>query len=499
MTNGLGATDIGTRGVTGGIFLEMMHRIRAYYADTYGADSDQLKASSDGHRFEPRVAGIIWGQILREQSDRITIRLRRQFDTDPRNVTLDGANIRAIRVSNRDNGAIETYTGRMFLDATYEGDLAAAAGVPYRLGREGRAEFNEPMAGVIYRKWPHEPPDASSTGLGDNAIQAYNYRLCLTDDPANRVEIPKPPRYNRDEYVSLIDDIRNNVLTGPLEREMEMDGIGRVTNMIRLPNRKTDANHQHLAFLSTDLAEENWPWPTSTWEWRDRYAVRLREYILGVLWFAQNEPELPADFRERCRRWGLARDEYGDNGHFPRQVYVREGRRIEGEYRFTAHDALPIAEGSRPPVDATSITASHYWIDSHACRKREPNTVHLEGIFSYPVRPYTVPYGVIVPKKIDNLFTPVPVSASHCGFGTLRMEPCWIAMGEAAGTAAALCLAHNVAPRDLDIEALQEKLLDGGAVLVYFTDSSPSHPNHRDHQCRALRDPASVQHSWTAM
>jgi hypothetical protein len=246
--------------------------------------------------------------------------------------------------------------------------------------------------------------------------------------------------------------------------------------MVELPNGKTDANNQHLAFISTDLPEENWQWPTAGWAWRDSFALRLRDYTLGLFWFAQNDPELPEWFREQTRPYGLARDEYADNGHFPRQVYVREGRRIEGEYLFTAHDALPVAEGERPPLHENSITASHYAIDSHAVRKREAGRAHLDGFLSLRTRPYTVPYGVIVPRQVEGLLTPVPVSATHLGYGTLRMEPCWMALGEAAGTAASLAIEGGVAPRQISLDSLQHHLLEHQAVLIYYEDLDPAHP-----------------------
>jgi outer membrane protein assembly factor BamB len=293
------------------------------------------------------------------------------------------------------------------------------------------------------------------------------------------VPIEKPADYRREDYASLVDDIRQNRVPAPPEtprREQAWDGIGRVVNMVTLPNHKTDANNQHAALLSTDLPEENWPWPTASWEWRDCYAKRLRDYTLGLLWFVQNDPELPEDFRTRSRAWGLAKDEYGDNGHFPRQVYVREGRRIEGDHLFTAHDALPIQPHGRPPIYVDSITASHYSLDSHAVRKREPGRVHLDGFFSYPTAPYTVPYGVIVPKNVEGLLIPVPVSGTHVGFSTLRMEPCWMALGEAAGVAASLSVRDQVTPRKIRIADLQEKLLAHGAVLIYFQDVKPGHP-----------------------
>jgi hypothetical protein len=204
----------------------------------------------------------------------------------------------------------------------------------------------------------------------------------------------------------------------------------------------------------------------------------------------QNDAELPQAFRRECLKWGLARDEYVDNGNFPRQVYVREGRRIEGEYLFTAHDALPKAgggEGGRPPVHRDSITASHYALDSHAHHKREAGRVHLDGFLSHPTKPYTVPYRVIVPRGVENVLAPVPVSGTHIGFSTLRMEPCWMALGEAAGEAAHLAIRDGVAVRSVNIDALQDALLEKHAVLMYFKDVKPGDADFAAVQKAGLR------------
>ncbi len=479
--NGLGATDITTRGATGGLFREFVQRIRAAYVAEYGADSPQVRDCSDGYHFEPHVAEAVFEAMLAEQPSITTLR-RRQFDALPENLVKQGARLVEITVRDRDSGAIERYRGGCFVDATYEGDLAAAAGAPFSTRREGRDETGESLAGRVYKRWGGAV-DPASTHEGDETIQAYNYRLCLTREPDNRLPIPRPAVYDRAEYLSLIDDIVERRTTGGTVPE----GIARLTNMVSLPNGKFDANNQHFAFLSTDLPEENYPWPTADWAWRDRFALRLRDYTLGLFWFAQHDQAVPAEFRHACLEWGLAADEYRDNGGFPRQVYVREGRRVEGEYRFSGHDALPVADGARPPVAADSITASHYPIDSHAHRKREPERWHLDGFLSQPTRPYTVPYGVIVPREVDGLLVPVAVSATHLGFGTLRMEPCWMAMGQAAGTAAHLALAAGVAPRRLDPLPLQLQLLDDGAVLVYFRDAAPGDPGYAALQLLALR------------
>lgn len=491
--NGLGATDIATRGSTTGLFAEFISRVKQYYVTKYGADSKQVKDCSDGFHFEPSVGEIVLEQMLSDHKDKVKVLKMRQFDAEDQNIVLTNDRIEKIRIKNRDTNQMEEYIGKVFVDATYEGDLGAAARVPFRLGREGKDEFNEPGAGRVYKYWGG-PEGEGSTFQGDNAVQSYNYRLCLTNNPANRVEVKKPLKYNREEYASLVEDVwtgrhtgvamlniteqmleenRKHIAKGnPSKIPGDVWGIARITNMVSLPNEKTDANNQHMAFISTDLPEENWAWPTSDWAWRDTFAQRLRDYIQGLVWFAQNDQALPEHFRKAAKEWGFAKDEYTDNGNFPRQVYVREGRRFEGMYFFTAKDAVPVAAGMRPPVHSSSITASHYALDSHAVRKREPNKIHLDGFLSYPSDVYTVPYGVIVPKKVDNLLLPVPVSGSHIGFSTIRMEPCWMALGQAAGVASALAIDKQVKVRNIDVSELQKILLDQNATLMYYKDVS---------------------------
>ena len=489
--NGLGATDIATRAATSGLFGEFVSRIKQYYMETYGESSEQVKMCSEGYHFEPSVAAKVFDAMLEQYKDKITIRVMRQFDSDTKHIVLRNDRIEQIQIINRLSGQMESYSGKIFLDATYEGDLAAAAGVPFRVGREGKDEFNEPGAGKVYKYWGGNEGEGT-TYQNDNSVQAYNYRMCLTNNPANRITISKPANYNRNDYISLIEDVwtgrttladmlkvtpemmesnRKHIAAGnSTQVPGDVWGIDKITNIVHVPNQKTDANNQHRAFISTDLPEENWPWPTAGWEWRDRYAQRLREYTLGLFWFAQNDKELPAHFREAALEWGLAKDEYTDNQNFPRQVYVREGRRFEGINFFTANDALPVVPGGRPPLHETSITASHYALDSHAVLKREPNRVHLDGFISYPTAVYTVPYGVIVPKQVDNLLLPVPVSGSHIGFSTLRMEPCWMALGQAAGVAAALAIDHQVKVQRVDISKMQSALINQKSTLIYFKD-----------------------------
>lgn len=507
--NGLGATDLATRGATTGLFTDFVSRIKAHYVQKYGPNSEQVKASQEGYHFEASVAEQVFEEMLAAHKQHIEVRKLMQFDAAPTNITLAGRSISTIKVLNRATKATETISGKVFLDATYEGDLGAAAGVPFVVGREGKDEYNEPGAGQVYKYW-RGPESPESSFQRDNAVQSYNYRLCLTNDKSNSLRVEKPEKYNREEYVSLIEDVLTGRHTGASMLEVteamlkenrahilkggktkipgDVWGIAKITNMVALPNKKTDANNQHMAFISTDLPEENWPWPTSGWDWRDKFAQRLKAYTLGLIYFAQNDSALPQQFREAALEWGLAKDEYQDNANFPRQVYVREGRRFQGVYFFTAKDALPVQEGGRPPIHPSSITASHYALDSHAVRKREPGKVHLDGFLSYPSAVYTVPLGVIVPKQIDNLLLPVPVSGSHIGFSTLRMEPCWMAMGQAAGVTAALALeGSSVKVQQVDQGKLQEALLSQNATLIYYKDVNPADPDFKMVQYMGLR------------
>lgn len=509
--NGLGATDIATRGATTGLFSEFTEAIKQHYTDTYGAESQQVKDCSDGFHFEPSVAEKIFGDMIAAEGRLIDVRTMRQFNFSTGDIVMtdNGRRIASIRVIDRLTGKEEFYEGKIFVDATYEGDLGAAARVPFRIGREAAWEFDEPGAGRTYEYWKSTPAEGS-TGEADNAVQAYNYRLCLTRDTTQLVPFFKPERYDRSEYESLVEDVwtgrhtwkamrdvtpemmernRRHLLEGGERSITPWDswGIEKLVTINTEPNGKTDANNQHAAFISTDLPEENWPWPTASWEWRDRFAQRLRDYTLGLFWFAATDTALPPQFRREIGKWGFSAQEYKDNGNFPRQVYVREGRRFEGMYFFTAKDALPVVEGGRPPVHATSITASHYALDSHAARKRETGRVHLDGFISYPTAVYTVPYGVIVPKEVENLLLPVPVSGSHIGFSTLRMEPCWMALGQAAGAAAAIAIDRATPVQKVPVKLLQQRLLDENATLIYFKDIRPGDPGFAEAQRLGLQ------------
>lgn len=412
-----------------------------------------------------------------------------------------------------------TLTGwQYFIDATYEGDLIAVAKIPFFIGRESASVYgNELGAGKLYKYW-NGPEGPGSTHDGDNAIQAYNYRLSITNSTPNAHKVTMPESYNRTEYLSLIGDIITGCNTAYSARGVcsqtpgdgskrpnvpeQPNGISRIFSPSKIPNGKLDANNEHLSFISTDLPEENWSYPTATWEWRDTFALRLRSYTLGLIYFAQNDDKVPAWFRNDIKDWGLANDEYEDNGFFPRQVYVREGRRMHGEYIFTSRDALPVGMGMRPPIHNDSVSSSHYALDSHGVRKREEGKINLDGLQSRKeTEPYTVPYRVIIPQKtemsIGNVLAPVPVSGSHIGFSTLRMEPCWMALGQAAGLAVAQLLKDDASGtrtvHDVDIKRLQHSLHEQGAVLVYDSSWAKLSKSEREKKELALLASAGQQ------
>ena len=501
MTNGLGATDIRPNESVGGIFRQFVGMVREHYASTYGEDSQQFQDCNDGYRFEPSVAeGLL--ETLGGEQKRLEVwrgwRLaweggasmpeggRWLVDTEPgadvtridetpeRRVTA--VTLAAVDAQGRATGECMRLAARVFVDATYEGDVALGAGAAYRIGREGRDELGESHAGVVYQDFHDRMTYPGSTGAADRRIQAYNYRLCLTDDPSNRRDVERPAGYDRTPYIPLIDDVRSGRMPG---LKGPRGGTG-VLNVVPMPNRKSDTNNHHFCFTSSDWAEANYDYPEAGPERRLEIAAAHRAYTEGLVWFCQNDEELPADFREAAREWGLAADEFQDNGGFPRQMYVREGCRILGGYLFSASDALLDSSGGRSPTHWDSVASGGYQIDSHATRQREDlelgeladdgevsdgRQVALEGFIGLREEtvPYQIPYRVMVPEGIDGLLTPVAVSASHLGYGTIRMEPVWMALGEAAGSAAVLALERGVRVRDVPRAALQRDLLARGA------------------------------------
>jgi hypothetical protein len=536
MTSGLGRTDIGHRATVGGVFRQLVNRLREYYVERYGPDSPPVKDCGDGYELEPSVAEQHLEEMLAEWP---SVEVRRGWRTAWAGgpslrdggrwlvETAPGAGpdqpdghperrvtavvLERVGPDGRGTGERVRLVAEVFVDATYEGDVALGAGAAYRIGREGREEFGESHAGTIYQDFRGKRCYPGSTGAADRRVQAYNYRLCLTRDPANRRQISRPSRYDRTRYGSLVEDVR----TGRVPHFMGWGGVG-VLNQAKLPNGKTDCNNHHYCFLSTDWPEENFDYPEAGPERRLEIARAHREYTEGLLWFCQHDSELPESFRNEALEWGYAADEFEDNGGFPRQMYIREAARIVGDHVFTAHDASRAPDGGRAPVFWDSVAAGGYSIDSHATRKREDSVlgsttdqarherstveaeadgrlVGLEGFLSIPrtTVPYQLPYRIMLPVGIDGLLVPVAVSTTHLGFATIRMEPTWMALGEAAGTAAAVSLQSGVRVRDVPRATLQRTLLKHGQVISFFLDVAP--PRFPGHEAQPEELSAAVQ------
>ncbi|HWI61487.1 MAG TPA: FAD-dependent oxidoreductase [Symbiobacteriaceae bacterium] len=455
MASGLGRTDILEPEASGSIFREFSQRVLRHYTETYGSHSAQVRDCNGGLFFEPSVAARVFQALLAEQPS-LTVMTQ---------AVIVAAEIPgSVRVRLTREGRECDLQAHVFIDATYEGDLAALAGAPYTLGREARDDWNEEYAGKLYMSYHMKEVFPGSTGEGDDRIQAYNFRLCLTQNPANFVPITRPMDYRREDYASLIGDVAAGRVTS----------IRQVLNILPVPNGKTDANNHHLAQISTDLPGENTGYPEGDCVTREAILLRHRSYVQGLLWFLQHDEELPESFREEAQTFGYAADEFCETGHFPPQIYVREARRILGEYMFTENDARLAPGLDQAPIHYDAVAMGDYHIDSHAVRKREPagQNEALEGFMGldWLTKTYQIPYGVMVPRQVDGLLVPVAVSATHQGFGTIRMEPVWMQLGFAAGTAAHLAIARGTSVRNLPVDQLQHELLQAGQRISYLKD-----------------------------
>lgn len=361
------------------------------------------------------------------------------------------------------------------MDATYEGDLSAYAGVPYRLGREGRIEHGEVHAGVIYMDHKTRAFLPGSTGLGDDRLVAYTYRLCLSTDPDNRVFPDMPPGYDRSRYLNYLLDLKLG----------RLDSAVKALSIAEIPNQKYDVNMKPWP-LGFPFAEEMQGYPDATWAEREAMEEKLRNLTLGLVYFLQNDSEVPEADRTEARRYGLPADEFTDSGHFPWQLYVREARRIIGEYTLTENDLTFAPESRRAPVHADAVSAGEFPIDSFPTRKYEPG--HEEALEGYILmldrytQAYQIPYRVMIPKGVNGLIVAVAASATHIAFSSVRLEPTWMSLGQAAGVAAHLAIANNTAPRSVPVEALQRMLVKQGQVLTFFQDLPKEHPDFASFQ-----------------
>jgi hypothetical protein len=482
-SGGLGFTDTGDKSVIGGLSREFYQRVWAYYdqpaawkwqkREEYGNKGQGTPAIDGAQRtmwiFEPHVAERVFEDLVKENG----IEVHRGEWLNRRNgVRKDGARITAITtLSGR------TYAGRMFVDATYEGDLMAAAGVSYQVGREAQSTYGEkwngvqtgvlhhrhhfgvlpgkispyvvpgdPRSGVLPRV-STEPP--GEFGQADKRIQAYCYRLCLTDHPDNRLAFPKPDGYDPRQYELLLRIFQ----AGWRETFQKFDAI---------PNRKTDTNN-HGPF-STDNIGFSYDYPEASYERRREILKEHETYEKGWLYFIANDPRVPKDVQDEMRRWGLAKDEFTGSGGWPHQIYVREARRMLGTFVMTEHELLK----ERPTPD--SVGMGSYTIDSHNVQRyiTPDGGVQNEGDIGVATGgPYAIAYGALVPKRgqADNLLVPICVSSSHIAFGSIRMEPVFMVLGQSAATAAVLAIEAGTAVQAVPYAQLRERLLKDGQVL----------------------------------
>ncbi len=479
-SGGLGWTDGGATSTVGGLAREFYRRVYLHYQNpkawprqekanyaNIGQGSKALNdADSTGWVFEPHVAEAIFEAFIKENN----IPVWRDEWLDRENgVTTKNGRISAITMLSG-----RTVAGRIFIDATYEGDLMAAAGVSCHVGREANSVYGETWNGVqtgVFHHGhhfkspvdPYKTPGDPSGGLlprisaeppgekgqGDRRVQAYCYRMCLTDNPDNRLPFPKPAGYDAHQYELLLRVFD----TGWREVFDKFDP---------LPNRKTDTNN-HGPF-STDNIGMNYDYPEASYERRKEILEEHETYQKGLMYFLANDPRVPQDVHERINQWGLAKDEFKDNGGWPHQIYVREARRMIGEYVMTEHDVLGERRVPRP------VGMGSYTMDSHNVQRyvTSEGYVQNEGdIGVRPPRPYGIAYGAIVPKKSEcrNLIVPVCLSSSHIAYGSIRMEPVFMILGQSAATAAALAIQDGCAVQDVNYYALKQRLLADGQRL----------------------------------
>ncbi len=483
-SGGLGFTDTGNKAVIGGLAREFYHRVWKHY-DTPGAWTWQRKEdygnkgqgtpAIDGAQrtmwiFEPRVAEQIFEDLVREHQIPVH---RGEWLDRVRGVAKQGARLSSITMLSG-----KTFSGRMFIDATYEGDLMAVAGVAYHVGREARAVYDEQWNGVQTGVLHHRhhfgvlrekispyvvPGDVRSGvlpgissappgeyGQGDRKVQAYCYRVCLSDHPGNRIPFPRPAGYDPAQYELLV----RIFAAGWRETFDKFDPI---------PNRKTDTNNHGP--MSTDNIGRSYDYPEGSYARRREILDEHEAYQKGWFYFIANDPRVPRDVQEGMRRWGLAKDEFKDNGGWPHQVYVREARRMIGQYVMTENELLD----KRPTPDAVGMGS--YTIDSHNVQRyiTPQGDVQNEGDIGVPTKgPYQIAYGALVPKRgqAENLLVPVCVSSSHIAFGSIRMEPVFMILGQSAATAAVLAMDAGVAVQDLPYPQLRERMLGDGQVLA---------------------------------
>ncbi len=477
-SGGLGATDIGNKQVIGGLSREFYHRIWQHYQkpEAWRQETfEQYRQTKKGRSidvdtmwgFEPRVAEQVFRDLIAEA--RVPVVFGQRLDRKG-GVLKQGTRIVAIRMESG-----QEYRGRMFIDATYEGDLMAVAGVSYAVGREANSAFQETLNGVQTAQAKHhqfvqpvdpylKPGDPASgllpgvqaggpgeEGQGDRRVQAYCFRMCMTDAPENRRPWPKPAGYDPLRYELLL-------------RNFEAGDLRVPWLPTAMPNRKTDTNNKQA--VSTDNIGMNYDYPDGDYATRERIWKEHETYQKGLMWTLANSPRVPEEVRQIFQTFGLAKDEFVDNDNWPHQLYVREARRMQSDYVMTEHNC----RGKQVAPDSVGMGA--YGMDSHHTQRYVDATGHARNEGDVEVggfAPYPISYRSIVPKagQCSNLLVPVCVSSTHIAYGSIRMEPVFMVLGQSAATAAVLAIEAGADVQKVDYAQLRQRLLADKQVLEW--------------------------------
>ena len=477
-SGGLGWTDIGDERILGGLSHEFFHKLYVHYQKDESWDIQKrstYKNQGQGspamnHKaktmsiFEPKVAEKAFNEWITE--NKIPV-VKARLDRKKDSIVMDGKKISSIRIEDG-----RTIKAKVFVDATYEGDLMALAGVSYTIGREPNSKYNETISGIQAGHKGNQLPrgidpyvvkgDKSSgllpgvnpdvggeNGTGDHRVQAYCYRMCLTNQPKNRVMIEKPEGYNEKDYEIVF-------------RSIEAGQRNRFFKFSPLPNHKTDSNNDSGA--STDYIGMNYDYPEADYATRDKQAKAHENWQRGLVWTLQNHPRVPEGIRKAHADWGLPKDEFIDNNHWAHALYVREARRMVSDYVVTQHT---IADSS---YVKRSIGMGAYTMDSHQVQRyvTPEGDVQNEGDVQDKIKgPYRIDYGSVIPKKeeCENLLVTFCVSSSHMAFGSIRMEPVFMVLSQSAVTAGAMAIDQKIAVQDVPYDQLQKRLLADGQRL----------------------------------
>ncbi|MFC4025061.1 FAD-dependent oxidoreductase [Oceanobacillus longus] len=447
--NGLGATDLGAKEAIGGLSREFYQKMGSYYG------------KEEQWTFEPKAAKHVFTEWLKAYNIPVYYEqhLHKVFkkDTEIQSIVMENGN---------------TFKGEFFIDASYEGDLMAKADITNIVGRESNKTYNETYNGVQFG-YPHHKfetdidpyvvPGREESGLlpgitdvlneeeprgeGDKLIQAYNFRICLTKNVENQVPFPKPSNYNPERFELLLRYARA--------------GIWDAMNLhTLLPNGKTDLNN--YGAISTDNISMNYEWPEGSYAKREEIFQDHVNYNMGMLYFLANDRRVPMDIQKEVRSWGLAKDEFKETAHWPAQLYIRESRRMISDYVMTDNNCL-----GKTAID-DSIGLASYQMDSHHVRRVVVNGELVnEGDVEIPISPYPISYRSVRPKSDEctNLLVPVCLSSSHIAYGSIRMEPVFMIIGQSVGLAASLAFKNKSTVQDMDYNELKEELIKWNQLL----------------------------------